>query len=245
MSGRIDLLAIGTPTWETAALVQALPPGDRADLEGIGPIVDGALRVVQGGGGSAANVAVAVARAGMASSFAGVVGDDPEGRQCVEALLQAGVRTRVDLLPGRRTKRSVLLVEAGSGRVQFRVEVPPGAVPPMAPGSLEDGLLQQAAWLHLDRVMAGAPAMLERRGDRPCSLDLHDVPLRPRARRRLREMLPRLALLQVREEALTGVDRLLAGEEAAVANENGTPPAAGLSRDLQDDEVAGDRKSVV
>ena len=211
MTEGIDLLATGTLTWETSALVQRLPLDDRVDLAGVDAILDAALRVVERGGGSAANVAVAAAAAGLRVAFAGRVGDDEAGRRCVNDLLERGIHTRVERAPGRSTKRSVLLVEAGTARVQFRVDVPPRSAPPLPARDIGDDLLLGARWLHLDRVSEAGPELLRRRAGRPSSLDLHDLPHRPAARERLAAMLPGLALLQVREGVLPGLCALLAG----------------------------------
>jgi sugar/nucleoside kinase (ribokinase family) len=212
MTQDFDLLAFGTLTWETSALVERLPPTHRVDWAGVDALLESAKRVVEGGGGSAANVAVAAARAGLRVAFAGRVGDDEAGLRCVEALRREGVDPRVQRMPGRRTKRSLLLVEATSARVQFRVDVPPLSAPPLPARDVDDDLLRGARWLHLDRVSEAAPELLRRRGGRPASLDLHDLPRRPGSRERLAGMVPALALLQVREEVLPGLCALLAGE---------------------------------
>jgi sugar/nucleoside kinase (ribokinase family) len=214
MTDDFDLLAIGTLTWETSARVERLPPTDRVDWAGVDVLLGSASRVVEGGGGSAANVAVAAARAGLRVAFAGRVGDDEAGLMCVEALRREGVEPRVERMPGRRTKRSLLLVEATSARVQFRVDVPPRSAPPLPAREVDDDLLRRARWLHLDRVSEAAPELLRRRGGRPASLDLHDLPRRPAARERLVGLIPYLALLQIREEVLPGLCALLAPESA-------------------------------
>lgn len=228
-----DLLATGTLTWETAVLVERLPEDGRVDLAGIDAVLASARRIVEGGGGSAANVACAAARAGLRVVFAGRAGDDAAGRHCAQALEEAGVEPRLELVPGRRTKRSVLLVEASTGRVQFRVDVPPLAAPPLPSEAIPDDLLARSRWLHLDRASAAAPDLLHRRGEAPASLDLHDLPMRPGARVRLRAILPRLSLLQVREVALPGLLALLHNAPDGL---EGPPPPE--SPDLTDRFVA-------
>jgi len=62
-------------------------------------------------GGCAPNVAVGLARLGISTGVAMVVGDDPEGREYVRALQAEGVDTRhVHVVPGGRTPRTYLFV---------------------------------------------------------------------------------------------------------------------------------------
>jgi sugar/nucleoside kinase (ribokinase family) len=205
MSNPPDLLATGTLTWETTALVERLPGDGRVDMEGIEAVLARAITRVDGGGGSAGNVATAVASTGLHVVFAGQVGDDEEGNRCVAALVSAGVESLVRQVPGRRTKRSVILVEAVSGRVEFHVDVPARSCPPLEASAVPGDLVQNARWLHLDRASPAAEEFLKRRASNVSSMDIHDIPRRPLALSRLKRLLGCLGLLQIREDALFGL----------------------------------------
>lgn len=81
-----------------------------ADLPGPDENVE-ALELYTGGGGSAANFAVAVARLGYSSRFIGAVGDDPLGEQSLRELRDEGVDIRyVKRIHGARSGVVVVLV---------------------------------------------------------------------------------------------------------------------------------------
>ena len=217
MNRQPDLLVTGTLTWETSALVDRLPDDGRVDWAGDDALYRGAKRIIEGGGGSAANVAVAAARAGLLVTFVGRAGDDDAGHRCLAALHSEGIRTDIELVPGRRTKRSLLLIESNSARVQFRVAVPPLLPPPLPAADMDVEMVRDARWLHLDRVSEAAPEILAIRGGHSTSLDLHDLPTRPSARRRLVSMLPWIGILQIREAAVMELRALLDGTSESVA----------------------------
>jgi ribokinase len=84
-----------------------------------GPVARGSdtlARVEQRGGGSAANVAAWLARAGAAAVLLGRVGDDAAGRAVVAALRAEGVDVRVEVDQQRPTGTCVVLVEPGGER---------------------------------------------------------------------------------------------------------------------------------
>lgn len=68
------------------------------------------------GGGAAANVAVHLARRGVAVELAGCVGDDPPGAGLMAELTAAGVRPALRTVPGVPTGTIVSLVEPGGQR---------------------------------------------------------------------------------------------------------------------------------
>jgi sugar/nucleoside kinase (ribokinase family) len=87
-----------------------------------GPIAhgsDAAARIVQRGGGSAANVAVWLARAGAAVTLLGRVGDDPAGRAAAAMLDAEGVDARLAIDPERPTGTCIVLVEPGGERTML------------------------------------------------------------------------------------------------------------------------------
>jgi len=61
-------------------------------------------------GGCAPNVAVGLARLGIAAGVAMIVGDDAPGREYVRSLQAEGVDTRAVVVPGGRTPRTFLFV---------------------------------------------------------------------------------------------------------------------------------------
>ncbi len=71
-------------------------------------------------GGCGPNVAVGLARLGISTGVAMVVGDDSEGREYVRALQAEGVDTRhVHVVPGGRTPRTYLFVPPESSTSLF------------------------------------------------------------------------------------------------------------------------------
>jgi sugar/nucleoside kinase (ribokinase family) len=87
-----------------------------------GPIAHGSdtpARIVQRGGGAAANVAVWLARAGAEVTLIARVGDDVAGRMTLEALRDEGVDARVDVDPVLPTGTCIVLVEPGGERTML------------------------------------------------------------------------------------------------------------------------------
>ncbi|MBU4337208.1 MAG: ribokinase [Actinobacteria bacterium] len=78
----------------------------------------------RGLGGKGANQAVAAARAGAPVAFVGAVGDDPEGRELVRRLGDAGVETAGIRLKDDQTGLAVVIVSADG---ENRIAVVPGA----------------------------------------------------------------------------------------------------------------------
>ena len=203
MERRVDILAVGNLVWEVTALLPDLSSEPEIDVAGASRVAENALQVVLNGGGSAANALVAAAAQGMRCVLVGRAGDDDEGRRSLESLRQAGVDARVDLMPGRRTKRSWILKEAGTDRGTFRVEVPPRSAPAVRACDVPDDLVLGARVLHLDRVSATGLTLARRRAASglAVTLDLHDAPRRTGGLDRLRDLLPCLAMIQVGEGA--------------------------------------------
>lgn len=112
---------------------------------------DTPARITHARGGSAANVAVAVAHSGFASTFVGQVGDDARGRGLVEELAAEGVTTRVR--HDGTTGTIVVLVDA-DGERSFLSDR--GASTNLS--SVDENLLDGVDWLHIPgySFMAGA-----------------------------------------------------------------------------------------
>jgi sugar/nucleoside kinase (ribokinase family) len=87
-----------------------------------GPIAhgsDASARIVQRGGGSGANVAAWLARAGAAVTLLGRVGDDPAGRAAAAMLAAEGVDARLAIDPERPTGTCIVLVEPSGERTML------------------------------------------------------------------------------------------------------------------------------
>ena len=103
---------------------------------------DTPARIVRRRGGSAANVAVAAARAGCPTRFIGRIADDQLGQQLVDALEDEGVDARVQRGPGR-TGAVVVLVEPGGERTML-----PDRAAALELGSIDRSWLEGVTWLH-------------------------------------------------------------------------------------------------
>ncbi len=164
-----------------------------------------ALDEVEDGGGSALNVACALAAAGWRVVTAGMVGADEAGRAAIEALRRHGVDARIERAAGRRTKQVEVFVERRSGANAFRAVIPDHAAPPWDGSCPEIG---GARWLLLDRPGArGIERLRGRRSDgvrspgsgRENALLLNGPIHRPQAEERWRTALPLLSYLQIPE----------------------------------------------
>jgi sugar/nucleoside kinase (ribokinase family) len=103
-------------------------------------------RVRRHAGGSAANVAVWLARSGRPVALVARAGDDAFGREAVAELEAAGVDARVALDPERPTGTCLVIVEPDGERSM----VPdPGANNALAPSDLPADLLRSGNHLHL------------------------------------------------------------------------------------------------
>jgi sulfofructose kinase len=142
VTGRLDVLCVGSANYDTIADVDHLPADDER-------ITVDCFRV--GGGGPAATAAVTLARLGARAGFCGVVGDDPQGAAVRQSLASEGVDTtwlRTD--PQAQTAAAFVLTARHSHtRVIITTIAPQPAV--------EDIPLDVAGWLHVDQT--GYPAV--------------------------------------------------------------------------------------
>jgi sugar/nucleoside kinase (ribokinase family) len=101
------------------------------------------------GGGSAANVAVALARLGLGVSFVGSVGDDGFGRWLRDDFAREGVDGRGLITVGNAfTPMVIALVEPGGERLVVVWPPERGADLRLRPEDVDPALLDGAAWLH-------------------------------------------------------------------------------------------------
>ncbi|MEW1808099.1 PfkB family carbohydrate kinase [Pseudarthrobacter sp. NPDC080039] len=151
------LLFVGCATLDSIALVQDYPAADSRTV---------AADFATAGGGPAATAAVAAARAGARTAFAGVLGMDEEGDRIIHGLEAEGVDTSAVVRDaGVKTGASVIVVSrATESRAIVTRPVPPVSFPA---GSTFFELLQSAAWVHTDHLgwnavanASGRPARL-------------------------------------------------------------------------------------
>jgi ribokinase len=117
-----------------------------------GPLAPGSdtpAPITFAGGGAAANVAAWLVTAGATATFAGGVGDDAFGRQAVDELHAAGVRTAVTIDAARPTGVCLVLI----GPDGERTMIPSGGANAGHGGSLPD----VADWLYLSGYALLAP----------------------------------------------------------------------------------------
>jgi len=197
-----DFLLIGTPCWETVARVPDLPPLDMGPLREALPFIGRSPEVVEAPGGSAAVTAGHLARRGRTVMLLGAVGDDEPGRRAAAFLARRGVPLPCPPRPGRATKRTAVLVHRETGRTAFFADLPRGMAPPPSLQELPAALRSPLGWVHGDYPSPLLEALLRQQPFLGASLDLHDPPRRAPSILRLRRLLPRLTLLQVRRTAL-------------------------------------------
>ena len=101
------LLGVGECSLDTQLLVEALPPHG-----GKGRVLEWCERP----GGQVATAVLAAARLGLASAYAGAVGDDAGAEAVLAPLATAGVDlSRVVRVAGAATRAAVIVVEQSSG----------------------------------------------------------------------------------------------------------------------------------
>ena len=153
------LLFVGCATLDSIALVQDYPAADSRTV---------ATDFATAGGGPAATAAVAAARAGARTAFAGVLGTDEEGDRIIHGLEAEGVDTSAVVRDaGVKTGASVIIVSrATESRAIVTRPVPPVSFPA---GSRFFELLESAAWVHADHLGWNAVATA---ANRPRNLNI-------------------------------------------------------------------------
>lgn len=157
-------LFLGMATTDFIAIVPRLPQPDEVfELQAFS---------VQGGG-PAATAAVAFARLGGNATFVGSVGTDDISRTLVRDLAGEGVHVElIEEHEGAHAPRSVILVEAGSGKRSILYSKGTAPEPVMSPAF--EAILRQAQFLHLDGYHIGAAvraAEMARSAGVPVSFD--------------------------------------------------------------------------
>ncbi len=116
-------------------------------------------------GGSAANTIYGVAKLGVKTGFAGVIGDDAEGKMMVQDFKRVGVDTsQIRVKPGAKTGSTLCL----SDRHNFRsIYVTPGANSLLMMDDLDSDYINQARLLHIssfadDRQFEVLPRLIDK-----------------------------------------------------------------------------------
>ena len=103
-------------------------------------------------GGAAANVAVGLARLGVASAFMGMVGEDPFGRFLADTLAGAGVDTGpLRFTPAARTALAFVSLRA-DGEREFMFYRHPSADMLFTPVAVDTAAVAAAQALHFDSI---------------------------------------------------------------------------------------------
>ncbi len=104
---RIDVLVIGRSCLDNIAVINQFPAeNQKVPLE---------FRIAEGGG-QGGTASCCIARLGGTVAYAGKLGDDDEGRFCLQRLEQFGVATEfIEVIPGGRTPVAYVLVTSANG----------------------------------------------------------------------------------------------------------------------------------
>src|SRR5262245_40409904 len=119
---------------------------------------------VKAPGGAAANVAVGLARLGVASAFLGMVGDDPFGHFLAATLREAGVDTGPLRFTGQARTALAFVSLRADGEREFMFYRHPSADMMFTPGAVDTGAIAAARVLHFDSISLASP------NPRACSL---------------------------------------------------------------------------
>ena len=119
---------------------------------------------VKAPGGAAANVAVGLARLGVASAFVGMVGDDPFGHFLADTLAKAGVDVGPLRFTGKARTALAFVSLRADGEREFMFYRHPSADMMFTPGEVDTAAIAAAGALHFDSIS------LASENPRACSL---------------------------------------------------------------------------
>ena len=112
---------------------------------------------VKAPGGAAANVAVGLARLGVASAFLGMVGDDPFGHFLADTLRGEGVDTTpLRFTDQARTALAFVSLRA-DGEREFMFYRHPSADMLLTPADVDGAAIRAASVLHFDSISLASP----------------------------------------------------------------------------------------
>jgi len=140
---RMMVTGVGQCCWDYLATVESYPVADsKAEVH----------EWTEQGGGPVATALVALARLGIRTRFAGVVGDDPLGEQIRALLAAEGVNTAgLVTRPGALSQRAFIVIEPGAGSRTIFWQRPTGA--PLQPAEIPTDFLAGSDFLLLDGLM--------------------------------------------------------------------------------------------
>ena len=230
----VDLVCAGLASVDTIVVVPAWPDPD-------GRVVVERWETAYGGG--AATAAVAAARSGARVAFAGIVGDDDEGRAAAVALAAAGVDPSAVVVRPGATPRSVIVVDRGAGtRAILHAPGVAGATDPLE--------IPPAPWTHVDHAgYRWAAAVLRERlsvdaGNPIPGLSLAGLGLYAPTKARLLERYPgrgvRAAMAAALDDGAERVAVTLGADGALAADRTGAWRAPGVSVEVVSTLGAGD-----
>lgn len=139
----MTVTGVGQCCWDYLALAESYPAADsKAEVHAW----------TEQGGGPVATALVALARLGIRTRFAGVVGDDPLGDQIRASLVAEGVETAgLVTRAGALSQRAFIVVEPAAGSRTIFWQRPTGM--PLMPAEIPGGFLAGSDFLLLDGLM--------------------------------------------------------------------------------------------
>jgi sulfofructose kinase len=157
----VKVLCVGIATFDHLLLVEKFPEKDERVIS-IGSSV--------GFGGPAATAAVTLARLGISSSLAAVIGDDEDGKAILKNLKSEGVDTSlVSIDPSVRTKTATIIISKSEQTRAILVQLSPVSVL-----TLDRSQCDLFDWVHCDHegVVALQNANIHRAASPRLSIDL-------------------------------------------------------------------------
>jgi len=152
----LSVAGLGQCSLDTLCLVPAFPPPDtKCECR----------ELLTEGGGPVATALVLLARWGVSTRFAGVVGDDECGKKIIGELVREKVDTSAMVCrPGGHSQTAFIVVERNTGRRTIFWRRPDKGS--YRPGEVPEGFLDGVQALHLDGLFATASISLARRARR-------------------------------------------------------------------------------
>jgi sulfofructose kinase len=147
---KVDLVGVGLNATDTLIALETYPErGSKVEYS--------SARVLPGG--QVATTVVACQHWGMSTRYVGILGDDDAATLHREAFSQAGVETRLIMVPGGTSPQSLILVDDGGERTVLCRRDPRVA---LQPGHLDRQWIENARALHVDGFDTAAATVAAR-----------------------------------------------------------------------------------